>query len=84
MSIPSEVRTAIQNVYAEYKVPADRIVADPAMAKEFASLVNQKLPAPLKLDVEGCNRTMLNIRRKGEDNDGLPRLFGGHGRRPRK
>jgi len=63
----------------EYDLPADRIVADQGRANEFANLVNSKLPDPLRLSVQECSRITLNIRRKGEGHNGLPRLRGGHG-----
>jgi hypothetical protein len=65
--------------YTKLATPADRIVADPQLAATLRDAVNRRLPAELQVDQESLNRRLLNLRRRGEANGGLPRLeqFGG-------
>jgi hypothetical protein len=65
--------------YTKLSIPADRIVANPQLAATFRDAVNRHLPAELQVDQESLNRRLLNLRRRGEANGGLPRLeqFGG-------
>jgi hypothetical protein len=76
------IRTAICNAYVEFDVPADQIVKNDITARKFVRLVNSKLPAPARLNVTQCNSRLLSLRKKGEQNGGLPRIRDGHGPRP--
>ena len=60
--------------YVEFKTPVDRIVASPALSKEFASLVNSQFPRGERRDVETINWRLMTLRKRGEDKGGLPRL----------
>lgn len=60
--------------YTKLAVPADRIVADPQLAAAFRDAVNLHLPTELQVDQPTLNRRLLNLRRRGEANGGLPRL----------
>jgi len=61
-------------MYPLYGVPADRIVADPKCGVEFRDAVNRQLPDELQVDQASFNKRLLNLRRRGEANGGLPRL----------
>jgi hypothetical protein len=71
--------------YPVFNVPADQIVSDPALSVRFQDAVNQKLPPAAQVDVATLNKRLLNLRRRGEGNGGLPRLERGYnGRGPNK
>ena len=71
--------------YPVFNVPADQIVADPKLAAEFQQAVNSKLPTPARVDLATLNKRLLNLRRRGQGNGGLPRLERGYnGRGPNK
>ena len=66
-------------IVAEYKdfimrheVAADGIVADPDLAMEFTGGVARR-SGIFNLDVKVVNLRLLNLRRRGENNGGLPR-----------
>ncbi|HZZ70858.1 MAG TPA: hypothetical protein VFE24_01310 [Pirellulales bacterium] len=68
--------------YPLYGVPADQIVADPKHAAEFLARVIRQLPKELRVDQATFNKRVLNLRRRGQANGGLPRLerdFNGRG-----
>lgn len=71
--------SAIVAEYKSFNVPADQIVADPALAEQFAGIVNRRLPPNQRVDVPTVNKRVLNLRRRGEENGGLPRIRNGHG-----
>jgi Tfp pilus assembly ATPase PilU len=60
--------------YTRFRVPADQIVADPALGAQFRDAVNKSLPERSKLDLPSLNKRLLNLRRRGQANGGLPRL----------
>jgi hypothetical protein len=62
------------NLYPKFGVPADQIVTSPQLANEFVELVNQQLPESARVDVQACNKRLLNLRKRGEAKGGLPRL----------
>lgn len=66
--------SAIIEEYTKLAVPADRIIADPQLAAAFRDAVNLHLPTELQVDQPTLNRRLLNLRRRGEANGGLPRL----------
>lgn len=71
--------------YPLFGVPADQIVSDPAIAAEFRERVNRQLPQELQVDAATFNKRLLNLRRRGQENGGLPRLERGfNGRGPNK
>jgi hypothetical protein len=65
-------------VYVTFDQPADRIVADPRMLGEFAELVNRQLPESDQFEIHEMGRRLLNLRRRGQANGGLPRLRRGY------
>lgn len=79
MSISKSVADAIKAAYVEYDVPADRITTDSAKAATFTDLVNAKLGGGGHLSTDQCMKDLLTLRRRGGENDGLPRLRAGHG-----
>lgn len=60
--------------YVEFGIPADNIVADPKVSAEFTRKVNSRLPNADQVDSATVNRRLLNLRKRGEDKGGLPRL----------
>jgi hypothetical protein len=65
---------AILTVYPDFDTPADQIVADPAVSQKLADKVNSFLPGEAKATLAEINKRVLNLRRRGEDKGGLPRL----------
>ena len=77
--------SAIVAEYPTFGVPADQIVSDPSVAEAFWIAVQLRLPATGDVDVVTKNKRLLNLRRRGEDKGGLPRLERGYnGRGPNK
>lgn len=75
----------IINAYVSFDTPADRIVADPKLAGEFHAAVSQHLGDDC-IELADLNKKLLNMRRRGEDKGGLPRLrreYRGRGSKPR-
>jgi len=66
--------SVIVTEYVEFDTPADKIVADPGVSAEFTGKVNSKLPAVQRVDPATVNWRLLTLRKRGEDNGGLPRL----------
>ncbi|PQO27381.1 hypothetical protein C5Y96_17725 [Blastopirellula marina] len=80
-----EVDDVIIAVYVMVDVPADQVVADHDVAERFLSEVNSRLSGALHLDQKALNKRLINLRRRGEDNGGLPRLRNNyHGRGPNR
>jgi hypothetical protein len=65
--------SAIIEEYTKWAIPADRIVADPRVSVEFFDAVNRRLPAEHQVDQPTLNKRILNLRKRGEANGGLPR-----------
>ena len=63
--------TVIQ-LYVEYNVPADRLVSNPRLlfrfTSDYATRIGEKVPA------SDLGQAILNLRKRGEDNGGLPKL----------
>jgi hypothetical protein len=77
--------SVIISEYVKLNVPADQIVTDPAIAGDFRKAVNSHLPKERQVDQATLNKRLLNLRRRGEDNGGLPRQKRRYnGRRNRK
>jgi hypothetical protein len=76
--------SAIIEEYANLHIPADRIVVDPQLAAGFREAVNARLPKELQVDQAVLNKRLLNLRRRGEANGGLPRLQRNHNARGAK
>jgi hypothetical protein len=58
--------------------PSDRIVADPQLAATFCDAVNRRVPNEFQVDQAVFNKRLLNLRRRGAANGGLPRLSRNH------
>jgi len=65
---------AIVEAYVGFDRPADQIVTDPQLAAKFSQAVNSQLPRGQQVDQATLNKRLLNLRRRGEDKGGLPRL----------
>jgi hypothetical protein len=66
--------SAIVAEYGKFDVPADHLVADPQLAADFRNAVNRHLPATDQVDQATLGKRLLNLRRRGEDKGGLPRI----------
>ena len=59
-------------MYVEYDVPCDRLVSNPetlaTFAEDYANRTGQEV------DRASLSHHMLNLRRRGQDKGGLPRL----------
>lgn len=77
--------SAIISEYGRFNIPADQIVTDPEVASKFGEAVNRRLSDELRVDQASLNKRLLNLRRRGEGNGGLPRLRRGYnGRGPNR
>lgn len=59
-------------MYVEYDVPCDRLVSDPEQLQMFTKDYCQRTGQDVKPAV--VSHALLNLRRAGEVNGGLPRL----------
>lgn len=72
--IQNGVDAVIIDEYVRFDTPADRIPANPELAEAFRERVNLRLPPNLQFTVEALNTRLINLRRRGQQNGGLPRL----------
>jgi len=64
----------IRAEYRRFGTPVDRLVSDPHLAAEFAKMVKARMPADGEMDVASINWRLMSLRKRGQDNGGLPRL----------
>ena len=77
--------SAIMEEYTKLEIPANQIVSDQSLASDFCNAVNRHLPEGFEVDQKTVNQRLLNLRRRGEANGGLPRLQRSYsGRGPRQ
>ena len=69
-----ELKSRIKVEYVRFGVPADRIVSDPSLSQQFQQRVTSDLPPDQSIDQVELNRVLLNLRKRGENKGGLPRL----------
>jgi hypothetical protein len=74
LRMATRLDAAIVSVYRQFGTPADRIVADPAIGEQFAGQVNNLAAEGQPATLAEINKRLLNLRRRGEDQGGLPRL----------
>jgi hypothetical protein len=82
----SALDEAIIASYRRFRVPADQLVADHELSEKFAVTVAEELGEPLRVDLTALRKLILNLRRRGEANGGLPRLerdYNGRRQKPR-
>jgi hypothetical protein len=65
---------AIVAAYEQFDTPADQIVTDPEIGQSFAQRVNDLLAEGERYDLPVVNKRLLNLRRRGQEKGGLPRL----------
>jgi hypothetical protein len=65
----------IVEVYATYPHTPDDIVTTPEVAEHFSSEVNSRLPVEERTNTASINKRLLNLRRRGSQNGGLPRRW---------
>jgi hypothetical protein len=63
----------VVEMYRRYGLPCDKLVSDPCLLTDFTADYNRQtgsdvLPASM-------GKRLLNLRRRGQKNGGLPRLF---------
>lgn len=64
----------IRDQYVQFNTSVDKIAASSDLSSEFARLVNAELPAEDQVDVETIIWRLFTLRKRGEENGGLPRL----------
>lgn len=64
----------IRDLYVDFNIPVDRIVASPALSRRFTSFVNRYLPGAQRTKIETVNWRLMTLRKRGEEKGGLPRL----------
>ncbi len=69
----SDCDALIVTVYAKQPHTADEIVVNPVLYEPFWSEVNSSLHSSQHFSVADGNKRLLNLRRRGEENGGLPR-----------
>ena len=69
----------LRRMYRQYDTPCDRLVSDPDRLQEFAADYCSRTGK--QVAVADLSHRLLNLRRLGEDNGGLPRLRRGYGGR---
>ena len=69
--------------YIRFDTPADQIVSDPEVSHRFQRAVNANLSPEEQVDLPVLNHQILNLRKRGENNGGLPRLRRSYGGRNR-
>lgn len=65
---------AIIKQYLRLDIPVDQILSDPETARQFHQAVNDQIPGDSQVDLFTLNRRLLNLRKRGADKGGLPRL----------
>jgi hypothetical protein len=81
----SALDSAIVAEYRRFDTPADQLVSDPNLAGAFRTAVNSRLPEGDQVDQATLGKRLLNLRRRGEEKGGLPRIRRGyHGRGPNR
>lgn len=70
----SHLDDVIVQQYVRFDTPADQIVSDPHLSEGFRAAVNAQLPTDSQVTLPALNRRILTLRKRGEDNGGLPRL----------
>lgn len=68
-----DLKTVIREEYVSFNVPADQIVTDISLAKQFMARVQARYPDAL-LELSTFNRLLINLRKKGENRGGLPKI----------
>ena len=69
----NDLDQVIVQTYISWNTPADEILVDPTRALDFAATVAASFPT-LELDAKRAMRRLLQLRKRGEQNGGLPRL----------
>lgn len=70
----SKLDNVIIEQYVRFDTPADQIVSDPHVSERFQQAVNAELTPQEQIELPALNRRILNLRKRGEDKGGLPRL----------
>jgi hypothetical protein len=67
--------SVIVEAYRQFNTPVDQIVADPEIATRFWKAVEQGHGGVLPPGgLADWNRKLMNMRKRGEDKGGLPRI----------
>lgn len=68
------LNVAIIEAYRDLKRSSDQILVDEDLSRKFAAEVLRRLPADMQIPMKSLKERLLNLRRRGEDHGGLPRL----------
>lgn len=62
----------LKQMYLEYNIPCDRLVSNPVILQGFTHDYSGRIRK--EVDPANLSHYLLNLRRIGEDNGGLPKL----------
>jgi hypothetical protein len=70
----------IRDEYVTVNVPADEVARTPEVAEEFRRRVNARISADEQFGTaQEFADYLVNMRRRGSEKGGLPKIRGGHG-----
>ncbi len=72
--LTNDLDEAIKVNYPKFDVPVDQIVSDPSISEEFARILKTFLGLKKNPDIATMNWRLMSLRKRGENNGGLPRL----------
>lgn len=80
MPRPKEVEVVIVEEYVAMDEPADKVARTPDLSEKLFNRVNKRLKAAERFDnAQELADHLVNMRRRGSKNGGLPKLRNGHG-----
>jgi hypothetical protein len=78
-----EVESVIVEEYVAMDEPADKVARTPELAEQLMQRVNARISTAERfLDSQQFADHLVNMRRRGSKNNGLPKLRNGHGPGP--
>jgi hypothetical protein len=72
--LAEDLDEAIRINYPKFAVPVDQIVSDPSISEAFARILKTFLGLKQNPDIATMNWRLMSLRKRGENNGGLPRL----------
>ena len=75
-----EIEAVIVEEYVKFDEPADKVARTPELAEQLLQRVNSRIdPAERFANAQQFADHLVNMRRRGSQKNGLPRLRNGHG-----
>lgn len=76
----AHTKQVIREEYVLMDVPADEVARTPEIAEQFRLRVNARIHASEHfVDAEEFSNFLVNMRRRGSEKGGLPKIRDGHG-----